>query len=196
MALVDDVAAAVLARTGPVTAMQLQKFVYYVQAWHLAEYDELAFGEPIEAWKDGPVVRRLFERHRGQRSVRSWLAGNPAALPRTVMRIVDRVVRTYGQLTGDQLSDIAHRELPWRQARGRTPATWRSNEEIDPETMREFYRRQAGGSAEHMVRYAVASARLEGASDPSPEELETLLAVAEGRVEVEEAIAEVLAPYR
>jgi len=196
MAPVDDVAAAVLARTGPVTAMQLQKLVYYVQAWHLAEHDQPAFDEPIEAWKDGPVVRRLFERHRGRRTVGNWPAGNAAELPHTVQEIVDRVARVYGRLTGDQLSDLAHRELPWRQARGRTPDARRSNATIDPATMRDFYRRQAGGSAETMVRYAVASARLEGASEPSREELDTLLAVAEGRVEVEQALAEVLAPYR
>ena len=35
MANVDDVAAYILNRQGPMTAMKLQKLCYYSQAWHL-----------------------------------------------------------------------------------------------------------------------------------------------------------------
>lgn len=196
MAQVDDVAAAVLAHTDPVTAMKLQKLVYYVQSWHLAEFGEAAFEDPIEAWTDGPVVRRLFAQHHGQREVRAWRSGDPAALPARVRKIAERVSATYGQCSAEALSQIAHRELPWREARGDVEPSAPSDAVIDPETMAQFYRRQRGGSAERMVRYAVASARLEGAEEPTPEELDMLLSVAEGRVDVNDAIAEVLAPYR
>lgn len=51
---VDDVAAYILERLGTVSAMKLQKLVYYSQAWHLVWEDEQLFGEPIAA---GPMVR-------------------------------------------------------------------------------------------------------------------------------------------
>ena len=35
VAKVDDVASAILNRLGEMTAMKLQKLVYYSQAWHL-----------------------------------------------------------------------------------------------------------------------------------------------------------------
>ena len=37
---VDDVAALLLARLGPMDTWRLQKLLYYSQAWHLAYYDE------------------------------------------------------------------------------------------------------------------------------------------------------------
>lgn len=43
MANVLDVAAYVLAKRGPMTAMKLQKLVYYSQAWHLVWDEEPLF---------------------------------------------------------------------------------------------------------------------------------------------------------
>lgn len=44
---VDDVAAALLARTGSITTMKLQKLVFYSQAWHLAFTGGPLFPETI-----------------------------------------------------------------------------------------------------------------------------------------------------
>lgn len=56
MATAHDVAATVLGNLGSVTAMKLEKLVYYCQGWHLAREGTLLFPEPIEAWREGPVV--------------------------------------------------------------------------------------------------------------------------------------------
>ena len=63
---VDDVAAYILSRKGPMSAMKLQKLVYYCQAWSLVWDDAPLFREPIEAWANGPVCPPLWERHRGR----------------------------------------------------------------------------------------------------------------------------------
>jgi uncharacterized phage-associated protein len=196
MARVDDVAAALLSRTGPITAMKLQKLVYYVQAWHVAEFGEPAFEEPIEAWKDGPVIRRLFEQHRGVRRITAWSSGDGSELPPSIWRIVVHVAQAYGRCTAEELSAVAHRERPWRRARGNLLPEAASTAVINLEDMAMCYRRQGGGSGERMVRYSIASARLEGASDPTNDEVDVLLAVAEGRVPVEDAVAQALAAYR
>jgi uncharacterized phage-associated protein len=53
--------------TGTVTGgLQLQKLVYYAQAWHLVWNGRPLFDEAIDAWKLGPVVpevRRDYEAH-------------------------------------------------------------------------------------------------------------------------------------
>ena len=72
MATVHDVAAAILEREGPMTAMKLQKLVYYCQAWHLVWDEEPLFPERIEAWANGPVVHALYDKHRGSFTVSSW----------------------------------------------------------------------------------------------------------------------------
>lgn len=49
MAKVNDVAAYILEHAGPLTAMKLQKLVYYSQAWQLVWEDKALFPERIEA---------------------------------------------------------------------------------------------------------------------------------------------------
>ena len=59
MSNVHDVAAMILNEQGAMTAMKLQKLVYYCQAWHLVWDEECLFPERIEAWANGPVVRAI-----------------------------------------------------------------------------------------------------------------------------------------
>ena len=46
--------------------MKLQKLLYYCQAWALVWDDKPLFKEKIEAWISGPVVRTLYNTHRGK----------------------------------------------------------------------------------------------------------------------------------
>ena len=67
MPTVFDVAAYVMQQLrGRITAMKLQKLVFYSQAWSLAWHHGPLFEEPVEAWREGPVVRDLWEGHRGR----------------------------------------------------------------------------------------------------------------------------------
>ena len=139
MATADDVAAAILERTGPTDTYKLQKLVYYCQAWHLVWEGTPLFPEPIEAWSGGPVVRVLYNRHSGSYSVSSWAAGNAAALSRSERRTVETVVDSYGRLSGRQLSLLTHRERPWRTARGNLAPGVRGNAVISWDEMKDYY---------------------------------------------------------
>src|SRR5690242_14794168 len=99
MANVHDVAAYILQRRGQMTAMKLQKLVYYAQAWSLVWDDEPLFPEEIQAWANGPVVRALYERHRGQFKLHAWPFGNPEALDENQQDTVQRVLEYYGKMT-------------------------------------------------------------------------------------------------
>ena len=63
MANVIAVAEHVLKRLGSSSTMKLQKIVYYSQAYHLVRYGQPLFSERIEAWRNGPVVRDLYDLH-------------------------------------------------------------------------------------------------------------------------------------
>ena len=58
MATAHDVAAYILQKKGEMTAMKLQKLVYYSQAWSVVWDERPLFHEKIEAWANGPVVPR------------------------------------------------------------------------------------------------------------------------------------------
>jgi uncharacterized phage-associated protein len=139
MASVHDVAAYILKSHGSMTAMKLQKLVYYSQAWGLVWDEEPLFSERIEAWANGPVVRELYEVHRGQFRVTENGRGNPCTLSPVQIETVTAIVGFYGKLSSQQLSDLTHREEPWRQARHGLEPGERGDREITHEAMVEYY---------------------------------------------------------
>src|SRR5262245_24360842 len=98
-----DVAARLLADLGPMTAMKLEKLVYYGQAWHLAREGEPLFRESIEAWREGPVVPELYARHRGRYSVATWSPDSPSEFSAAEQATIDWVEETYGPYSAERL---------------------------------------------------------------------------------------------
>ncbi len=138
MASVHDVAAYILKRQGPMTAMKLQKLVYYSQAWGLVWDEEPLFPEAIEAWANGPVVFELYDKHRGIFRVSEW-DGNPTALNKSQRETIDSVLRFYGRMSSQQLSNLTHQEAPWRNARRGLGPGDRGSREITHAAMAEYY---------------------------------------------------------
>jgi uncharacterized phage-associated protein len=115
---VRDVAAYILDKRGSMTAMKLQKLCYYSHAWSLVWDERPLFDNRIEAWANGPVVVDLYRMHRGRLNLSSGdIAGDPGALTQDEVETVDAVLEFYGGLSAHQLSELTHRERPWRQAR-------------------------------------------------------------------------------
>lgn len=134
-----DVAAYILREKSPLSAMKLQKLVYYAQAWSTVWDDRPLFGERIEAWANGPVVRELYDVHRGQFEVREWPRGNPDTLDGEQRSTVDAVLDYYGPRNAQTLSDMTHSEAPWRLARRGLAEGDRGNREITLASMSEYY---------------------------------------------------------
>jgi uncharacterized phage-associated protein len=139
VASAHDVAAYILQKLGPMSAMKLQKLVYYSQAWHLVWDDQPLFPERIEAWANGPVVPDLYARHRGQFEVTEIPGGDPDRLLPGERETIDIVLGTYGALDGRKLSHLTHAETPWREARAGLRPTERSHAAITPSAMIEYY---------------------------------------------------------
>ena len=138
MTSVHDVAAYILQKTGPMSAMKLQKLVYYAQAWHLVWEERPLFDAPIEAWANGPVCRALYARHRGRFVVDEW-DGDPDALDAADRTTLDAVLDFYGKRSAHELSELTHREAPWHDARENLPTGARSDVVITAAAMHEFY---------------------------------------------------------
>lgn len=139
MATAHDVAAYILTKRRPLSAMKLQKLVYYSQAWSTVWDDRKLFDERIEAWANGPVVPDLYQLHRGQFEIHEWPRGDPGALNGEERATVDAVTEYYGWRNAQTLSDMTHSEDPWRLARGGLPDGERGNREITPASMSEYY---------------------------------------------------------
>lgn len=139
MESVHDVAAYIVARQGPMAPTKFQKLVYYCQAWHLVWRDEPLFDSRIEAWVNGPVVRELYRHHRLEPGVSSWPKGDPEQLSEEAKKDIDAVLSYYGTKSAFWLSELSHREDPWREARAGLSANVRSDREITVGSMRKYY---------------------------------------------------------
>jgi uncharacterized phage-associated protein len=139
MATVFDVAQYILEKQGPMTAMKLQKLVYYAQAWSLVWDEKALFDEKIEAWASGPVVRELFAEHRGQFIVIDIKKGNPEKLTKDEKETINAVIEFYGKETAQYLCDLTHLETPWLEARQDIPYGENCDNEIPLAVMHEYY---------------------------------------------------------
>lgn len=139
MASVHDVAKYILRKQGRMTAMKLQKLVYYAQAWSLVWDEKPLFSEEIQAWANGPVVPALYAIHKGQFEVTSWSEGDEKNLTEVERETIDSVLEYYGSRSSQWLSDLTHAEAPWKSARGSLPDGQRGSSVISHVSMSEYY---------------------------------------------------------
>lgn len=146
----EDVAVYILKKHGPMSAMKLQKLVYYAQAWSLVWDEKPLFSEQVQAWVNGPVVRELYAKHATKFGVdvTVFKDGKAERLDPTQQETVDEVLKFYGDKTAQWLSDLTHKELPWRRARIGVGEWDNSDNEITLESMAEYYTRVAEKQAE------------------------------------------------
>lgn len=141
MANVFDVTTYILDCKGPMSAMKAQKLAYYAQAWSLVWDDTPLFENRIEAWANGPVVRDLYNAHRGIFTVSSKEFVHLAIgdMSESQRETIDAVLEAYGNRSAQWLSDQTHAEAPWKIAREGIGDGERGEREISLESMAEYY---------------------------------------------------------
>jgi uncharacterized phage-associated protein len=142
MANVFDIAKYILENLGPITAMKLQKLCYYSQAWSLVWEEQPLFDNRIEAWGNGPVSPELYQWHKGKFIVNmddNLISSCNNNLTDNQIVTIDNVLNTYGKYTAQELSDLTHKENPWKIANGTCPISDHCDAEITLESMHEYY---------------------------------------------------------
>lgn len=141
MASIYDIAKYITEQRGEMTAMKLQKLMYYAQAWHMVWQERALFADDFEAWANGPVLQGLYNCHRGMFSVTADLfaAANSMSLDPVERANIDKVLGFYGEQTAQWLSNLTHQETPWLAARGDLAPGNSSNATISKSSMHEYY---------------------------------------------------------
>ena len=136
-----DVAVYILQKQGEMTAMKLQKLLYYCQAWSLVWDEAPVFNEEIQAWANGPVIPDIFYAHQGKFIVtkEDFPKGNAEKLNGTQRKTIDAVLDYYGNKPSQWLSDLTHMEDPWKETRKGLSALVRSNRVISHSLIAEYY---------------------------------------------------------
>lgn len=141
MATIFDVAKYITECRGEMSAMKLQKLMYYAQAWSLVWEEEPLFADDFEAWANGPVLPELYARHRGMFKVNASLfeEASSAKLTDVERENIDKVLVFYGDKTAQWLSNLTHQENPWLDARDGLPVGASSNDVIPQAAIHEYY---------------------------------------------------------
>jgi uncharacterized phage-associated protein len=140
MVSVNDVADYILEKQGSMSAMKLQKLVYYSQAWHLVWHDKPLFKERIEAWTNGPVCPVLYQKHKGCFTLEpGFFDGNPELILKKSKNSIKKILDFYGPRDAQWLSELTHREAPWKDARVGIAADEIGTIEITHAAMAEYY---------------------------------------------------------
>ena len=131
-----SVASNLLQKKEDMTALRLQKLLYYIQGVSLAFCAEPAFTDECEAWVNGPVYREVYY---------AYSIGAIADIPHEdllspeCVRIIDSVLKCFGHYDGDTLRDFTHEETPWLKARGNLSRAEPSREHILLKDIKEFF---------------------------------------------------------
>lgn len=134
------------------TNKKLQKLAYYVEAWNLV-YLKSVYGEDIEAWVHGPVVREIYNEYKefGYSQIvqkypeKSSSLQELEALEKLLnirgnkKELIETVLEKYGAMSSFQLELLAHTEKPWLEARGNLSPTDKCDNLISRETMKNYY---------------------------------------------------------
>ena len=98
----------------PVSNLQLQKILYYIQRSFL-KVGLIAFPEEIEAWQFGPVVRVVYNNYCGFGAAKIRMLYD-ISLRREIQRMMDPIIREKRVLNPWDLVDDTHRpEKAWAE---------------------------------------------------------------------------------
>lgn len=141
MATIYDVARYITETQGEMSAMKLQKLMYYSQAWNMVWEEDALFDDDFQAWANGPVLPALYNKHRGLFKVDNSLfrEGNTENLTDSQKENIQKVLGFYGDKTAQWLSNLTHQEDPWLSARGDTPVGAPSTAVIPLSAIHEYY---------------------------------------------------------
>lgn len=138
MATAFDAAAYILEKKGTLTGYQLQKLLYYSQVWHLVATGEPLFPERIVAYRHGPVVPDVSICHQHKRWVHSEdIQGNTGNVGPRAACVIDAVLSSYGDMSGEELEELSHSEEQWREYFNNQAG--HESEEIPLESLANYY---------------------------------------------------------
>jgi uncharacterized phage-associated protein len=144
----------------PLTHMALHKIIYYAHGWHLAKQGHPFVRQEFEAWKDGPVLRPIWEALRTSGSQPVTIRAtrfDPVSQSREVVppdlmeedrTFLRDILAAYGHLHAFELSEMTHApggpwDRVWNAPDGRITLGMR----ISHDAVRQHFQRIVGEKA-------------------------------------------------
>ena len=141
----------ILERGGTMSHLKLQKVLFYVQAFHLAYFNQEIIADDFEAWVHGPVSRKIFYELRDKSLIYADLSFSKSdglspsvfisqLLTQDQLELVNDVIDEYKIMSGGNLETITHTEQPWISARKGFAPCDKCNVVIPKTEIQSFYK--------------------------------------------------------
>lgn len=123
-----------------VTPLEIQRLVFFAQAWYLANNGRAMFKEDFEAWATGPVEPSIFMRfeHLASSSIPEIEGAREIGGDR--LEVLKSVQDQYGCYKNRKLAELSREPGgPWENARRGLAPEAASSAVITKEAMKKFY---------------------------------------------------------
>lgn len=139
--------------------LKLQKLLYFLNGWYLAQTGHALIGDRFQAWTYGPVVESLYHELKswGSDSIQNFISEfDPEARAEKAYKVnssdqkfwnlVDQILEKYGHFSALELSSLSHaKDSPWSLAREQGHVF------IDDNVLREHFNKLARDYSEKSV---------------------------------------------
>lgn len=133
----------------PITNLKLQKLVYYVFAWYLANTGVALFKETFQAWIHGPVIPSLYNefKHFSPQHIvhTAQLSETNAYFSEKELQLINEILSVYMPYSAYELELMTHQETPWIEARGECMPTDVCKNTISNDSIETFYKQRIHG---------------------------------------------------
>lgn len=127
-----------------VTHLQVQKLLYFAQAWHMMVLGKPLFAEDMQAWPHGPVVPSVWHEFKAY----GWQPIVPGrsyeGIEEDSLNVLEQVRAVYGSFGAKKLEAMTHSERPWIEARGSRAPEERCEELISKKSILGYYKEVYG----------------------------------------------------
>jgi len=121
----------------PITNLHLQKTLYFLDVYHLVNYNKRLLDENFKAWKMGPVIEGVYYKF-------SHFGANPIVIAQEITVELPKENRGYlfgyidkiANMNTWDLVEISHKTSPWVKSFDKNNPNKRA--EIDPQLLKEY----------------------------------------------------------
>lgn len=148
---IQDVANYILALYPGIEHRKLQKLLYYVQGFHLAQTGEPLFSSTLQAWQHGPVSQAIWHAYKsyGYNPIEAPTHFDQEKIPKATKTFIAGVLAVMMLCSQTQLINYSHIDSPWADI-----FSAGMNREITQDSMKTYF--ASFTSPDEYVAYAEA----------------------------------------
>jgi uncharacterized phage-associated protein len=138
---INIMAAYILHKCEDITALALQKTLYYAQGFYHAFYGDFLFADDCEAWVHGPAYRGVYGKYKEYRfePIKETSHFDESILSEQEISVLNCVIKYFCCYSGKVLEDMTHTESPWLETRGALQPSALSNRIIEKDIISAYF---------------------------------------------------------